>query len=101
LTYGYPLNIRELEQAIRAAVALGRGGEIRIEHLPEAIRLHLEHVPRLTPDDRALRDQLIELMRIHQGNVAAIGRSLHKAPAQIRRWCRRLGIEISGFRIGS
>src|SRR5678815_5102621 len=33
LRYGWPLNIRELEQALRAAVALAEDGEIRAEHL--------------------------------------------------------------------
>ncbi|HEY0481743.1 MAG TPA: sigma 54-interacting transcriptional regulator, partial [Kofleriaceae bacterium] len=37
LRYGWPLNIRELEQALRAAVALAEDGEIRPEHLSEAI----------------------------------------------------------------
>jgi hypothetical protein len=28
----------------------------------------------------------------------AVGRRLGKAPIQIRRWCRRYGIEIASFR---
>ncbi len=38
--YAWPLNIRELEQALRAAVALTDTGEIRLEHLSEAIRTY-------------------------------------------------------------
>jgi len=99
LNYGYPLNVRELEQALRAAVVLAGGGEIRIEHLPEAMRGYTPPatVP-LRPEDRALRERLIEVLREARGNVAAAGRQMHKAPIQIRRWCRRFGIELAGFR---
>jgi DNA-binding NtrC family response regulator len=97
-TYGYPLNIRELEQALRTAVVLADGHEIRLEHLPEAMRTCQPSGPELRPEDRALRDQIVELLRDHRGNVAAVGRSFGKAPIQIRRWCRRFGIEIGSFR---
>jgi sigma54-dependent transcription regulator len=96
--YPYPLNVRELEQALRAAVALSEGGEIRLEHLPEAIRTYRTGGSELRPEDQALRDRIAELLREHRGNVTAVGRSLGKAPIQIRRWCRRFAIEISAFR---
>ena len=45
-----------------------------------------------------LRERVIELLREHTGNVTAVGRAMGKAPIQIRRWCRRLQIELSQFR---
>jgi transcriptional regulator of acetoin/glycerol metabolism len=98
MTYPFPFNVRELEQTLRSAVALADGGEIRFEHLPEAIRSFRPGALELRPEDQALRDRLVEGLREHRGNVTAVGRSLGKAPVQIRRWCRRFGIEISGFR---
>jgi sigma54-dependent transcription regulator len=98
VAYPYPLNIRELEQALRAAVALADGTEVRLEHLPEAIRNYRAAGPELRPEDQALRDRICELLGEHRGNVTAVGRSLGKAPIQIRRWCRRFAIEISSFR---
>ncbi len=98
VSYPYPLNIRELEQALRASVALAEGKEIRLEHLPEALRTYRATGPELRPEDQALRDRILELLRDHRGNVTAVGRSLGKAPIQIRRWCRRFAIEISAFR---
>ena len=99
LGYGYPLNVRELEQALRAAVVLAAGGEIRLEHLPEAIRGYVPPAATtLRPEDRALRERLIEVLREVGGNVAAAGRAMDKAPIQIRRWCRRFGIELAAFR---
>jgi len=99
LRYGWPLNIRELEQALRAAVALAEDGEIRGEHLSEAIRNYVPpSLASLRPEDRVLRERVIELLREHTGNVTAVGRAMGKAPIQIRRWCHRLQIGLSQFR---
>ncbi len=99
LGYGYPLNVRELEQALRAAAVLADGREIRLEHLPEAIRGHVAaSAAPLRPEDRALRERLIEILRDTRGNVTAAGRAMDKAPMQIRRWCRRFAIDLAGFR---
>jgi len=95
--YAWPLNIRELEQALRAAVMLADTGEIRLEHLPEAIRTYAP-LANMRPEDRALRDRLIELFREHEGNVSAVARAMGKAHLQIRRWCQRLQINRSQFR---
>jgi len=99
LRYGYPLNIRELEQALRAAVVLADGREIRLEHLPESVRTYdvAEKLP-ISADDHVLRVRLLEVLREVQGNVAAAGRRMNKAPIQIRRWCRRFGLDLDDFR---
>src|SRR5262249_13523025 len=98
--YAWPLNIRELEQALRAVVALTDTGEIQLEHLPEASRSI--HPPSAAADaeleDRTLRELLIKHLHEHAGNIGAVGRAMGKAPAQIRRWCQRLQIELSHFR---
>jgi transcriptional regulator with GAF, ATPase, and Fis domain len=98
-SYPYPMNVRELEQALRAAVALASRGEICLEHLPPAIRARARPVPRrLAPEDAALRARLVELLRQNDGNIMATSRALEKAPVQIRRWCRRFGIDLTEFR---
>src|SRR5262249_37665270 len=99
LRYAYPLNIRELEQALRAAVVLAEGKEIRLEHLPEAVRASAAPASSaLRPEDRALRERLVEILRETGGNVTAAARAMNKAPVQIRRWCRRLSIDLTTFR---
>lgn len=97
LAYPFPLNIRELEQALRTAVVLADGGDIRFEHLPETIRTY-GGGGTMRPEDQALRDRLAELLREHGGNVAAVGRALGKAPIQVRRWCSRFSLDLSKFR---
>jgi len=99
LRYGWPLNIRELEQALRAAVALAEDGEIRVEHLSKAIQTYdPPSISIMRPEGRALRERVIELLREHGGNVSAVARAMGKAPIQIRRWCRRLHVELAQFR---
>jgi DNA-binding NtrC family response regulator len=98
--YAWPQNIRELENAIRAAVGLSEGGEIRLEHLPRTIREKEQPAagPLLSTKDRTLREQLLELLRDTGGNVSAVARAMHRAPVQIRRWCYRLQIDLADFR---
>ncbi len=98
--YDWPLNIRELEQALRAAVALTDTGEIQLEHLSEAIRTYspASFAAAMKPEDRTLRELLIKHLHEHAGNVGAVGRAMGKAPMQIRRWCQRMQIELSQFR---
>ncbi|HEU4729491.1 MAG TPA: sigma 54-interacting transcriptional regulator [Kofleriaceae bacterium] len=97
--YSWPHNIRELEQALRAAVALSEGQQIRLEHLPAAIRdYEPPAAPVLGPQDVVLRERLVELLRQTSGNIAAVGRAMDRAPIQIRRWCERLQIDLAVFR---
>lgn len=97
LGHTYPVNVRELEQAIRAAVVFARGQQIRIEHLPAAIR-EIRPAAVERPEDPVLREQLHKVLYETRGNVSATARALNKAPMQIRRWCRRLAIDLSSFR---
>jgi DNA-binding NtrC family response regulator len=108
----WPLNIRELELTLRAAVALAKDAPIREEHLPEDVRkaLHsVETAPALRParppakppkeqlhgDDPEL---LKALLKKHHGNIAAVGVELDKARVQIRRWLTKYGIDPNDFR---
>jgi DNA-binding NtrC family response regulator len=97
--YPYPLNIRELEQALRTARTLTDDGEIRVEHLPEAVRAYRRPASALRPEDQATRARIVELLREHRGNVTAVGRAMGKAPIQIRRWCKRFDIKIAAYRM--
>ena len=99
LRYPWPLNVRELEQTLRSAVALADTGELRADHLPDTIRNYQPPLPSsFRPEDRVLREHLVELLRNHAGNVAAVARAMGKAPIQIRRWCARLQVDLAEFR---
>jgi transcriptional regulator of acetoin/glycerol metabolism len=100
LRYHWPQNIRELEQALRTAVALCDDGKLRLEHLPEAVACYQPSGASvaLSADDNQLRERLVELLAREAGNVAAVARAMRRAPVQIRRWCRRLRIDLAAFR---
>ncbi|HEU5055019.1 MAG TPA: hypothetical protein VFU21_00780, partial [Kofleriaceae bacterium] len=90
----WPLNVRELEQALCAALALcGPERRIGLAHLPEPVR------PRAAAaGDPALRDQLVRLLAEHGGNISAVARAMGKARVQVRRWCRRFGVDPDAYR---
>ena len=91
----WPLNIRELAQAISAALALSDGDVIDVPHLPRA----LTGGPLAAPDpDDQLRSELTEQLIKHHGNLAAVARAMGKARMQIHRWLDRFGLDPDKFR---
>ena len=103
LSYAWPLNIRELHQAMASAVTLATDDVIDATHLPAEVTTPpapTSMAPEPSADD-GLRDRLVALLHEHRGNVAAVGRALGKAPAQIHRWMHRFRIDPDTFRPGS
>jgi transcriptional regulator with AAA-type ATPase domain len=101
LRYSWPLNIRELRQAMGSAIALAVDDVIDLNHLPAELSAPPrvpEGEPSATTNDDVLRDQLIALLHENRGNVTAVARVMGKAPAQIHRWMRRLVIDPDTFR---
>jgi transcriptional regulator of acetoin/glycerol metabolism len=100
LRYPWPLNIRELEHALRAALALAPE-RISAESLPAALRAAplpptaQKAAPAgrsLTPEQAARRDELCALLAKHRGNISEVARAMGKDRVQIRRWMRAFGI---------
>ena len=105
LTHDWPLNVRELEQALAGALALSGialSGSVPIDvaHLPQAMLTTPEATParELTPEQARHRDQLLELFREHGGNLSAVARTLQKGRTQIMRWVARYGIDVTSLR---
>jgi DNA-binding NtrC family response regulator len=101
LQYHWPLNIRELQQCLVAAVALAESDLIEPAHLPTQIREACppEPVPPPIPrDPEGLRQCLIALLEQHQGNVSGVARELGKARFQVHRWMQRFGLDPNDFR---
>ena len=115
LLYSWPLNIRELEKNLTAAVALAKGGPIQLGHLSKAVREALESKPapgassapesaeaaepaRLSAPDRRRRDQILALLSEHGGNITAVARALGTARTQVQRWLKRYRIDSKSFR---
>jgi DNA-binding NtrC family response regulator len=102
LRHGWPLNVRELEQAIARAVALGYQTPLGVHNFPFVLEQPTRPGPvsrSNTPNsEAALRRQLDELMREHHGNVTAVARALGKGPTQIQRWLKRVGLAADAYR---
>jgi len=96
--YGYewPLNIRELERALVAAVAVARD-RVELQQLQSAVqdvfRAPAEvDAAALSDADRELRGRLVDAIARHGGNLAEVARELGKDRTQIRRWMKRFCI---------
>ena len=103
-TYTWPHNVRELEQVLGSALALASGNPIDRAHLalataPSASRRAATGRGRpLRADELAHRDQLIQLLREHGGNIAAVCRAIGKGRQQIHRWLKRYDLDAESFR---
>jgi transcriptional regulator of acetoin/glycerol metabolism len=107
LAYSWPLNIRELHQAMASAVALASADVIEASHLPVEVMSPPPPPPsapvpsRSNPSpDELLRNRIVALLHEHQGNVTAVARAFGKAPAQIHRWMHRFQIDPDTYRPG-
>ena len=102
LRYPWPLNIRELEQALATAQVLAKSEPVRAEHLPDTVRSgRPPGAPRpviLSESDQKVRDTVVAALREHQGNVSAVARALDKDRKQIQRWIKRFGLDPATYR---
>ena len=101
LEHHWPLNVRELEQALAGALALSGVGTIQREHLPPVLRdPPAEACPELTEEELRHRDKLIALLRQHRGNLAAVARVVGKGRTQVVRWIGRYRLDPAAYRSG-
>ncbi len=102
LRYPWPLNVRELEQALATAQVLAKNEPVRAEHLPDTVRSgRPPGAPRpvvLSESDQKVRDTVVAALREHQGNVSAVARALDKDRKQIQRWIKRFGLDPGSYR---
>ena len=117
--YTWPYNVRELESAVKLAVALSDGHDLDVRHLPETVQSSLRQaqaraLPAAAPSppppqlDRSRAPsarggapseaELRQVLARHRGNIAAVGRELGKERMQVHRWLKRYAIDINDYR---
>jgi DNA-binding NtrC family response regulator len=96
--YPWPLNIRELDHALRTALALAVDDEIREEHLPDDVRARAEPEPAASLPPAVLERRLREALERTGGNLSAAGRHLGKHRTQVRRWMEMFAIGPEDYR---
>jgi transcriptional regulator of acetoin/glycerol metabolism len=96
--HAWPNNIRELDQAIRAAIAVS-DGELGTAHFALA-PLTPPSAPPAAVDEAVTvdRERLIELLRQHKGNVTRIATQLGTSRSQVRRLAARFGLVTDDYR---
>jgi len=100
--YDWPRNVRELAHGLSLAVALAPE-HIELEHLPAELQAEpSSRVPEAAPAGAAPetreRDELLALLREHQGNVSRLAQALGTSRAQVHRLLKRHGLEPDAFR---
>jgi transcriptional regulator with GAF, ATPase, and Fis domain len=101
LSYAWPLNVRELEKVLEAALALAGDKELDLEHLPQAVREAKGRPKPVVPptaEGDELKAWLEQLLREHAGNVSAAARASGKARMQLQRWMKRYALSPLDFK---
>ncbi len=112
MRYDFPLNVRELEQVLRAALVLApadpgtRVKTIDVDHLPETVKAgprnsapgSKRRTVAASPEATARKAELIVQMKEHRGNVSAIARAMGTARMQIHRWIRQFEVNPEDYR---
>lgn len=105
----WPLNLRQLSQAITRALALLDDGVLRARDwesvaLPPP-RPRDEGPPptplQLSADEERLREKLLLLLSAERGNVTQVAKRVGKARMQVQRWMKRFGIDPAFYRCAS
>jgi transcriptional regulator with PAS, ATPase and Fis domain len=112
--YDYPGNVRELENAIQHAVAVGEGRVIQASDLPSALRATRQLPTRggttrtrhASAEDRDSRDtwsladvereHIRRVLDLHHGNATAAARQLGVSRTTLWRMLREYGIKRAG-----
>jgi transcriptional regulator with PAS, ATPase and Fis domain len=88
--HSWPYNVRELEQALQAALVTIPGEEIDVEHLALA-------APSGPPKERAdAKVRLLALLEQHSGNISAVAREMATSRSQVQRLIARYSITRDG-----
>jgi transcriptional regulator of acetoin/glycerol metabolism len=107
LDYGWPGNIRELRNTIRASLALGENGVIRVSDLPEEIRNtavrprergHANHANDAAPEitfESAERNALLRVIEQHHWVMSHVATHFGVSRNTLYRKIKRHGIPLS------
>ena len=108
LSHSWPLNLRELNQALRVALLLSRGEPIDLPHLPESVReprvVSSPPSPPAAPalrrasSEEVLKQSLVDQLRLSAGNISEVARTMGRTRMQIHRWMKRFAIDPDSFR---
>ncbi len=105
----WPMNIRQLTQALTRALALVEDGVLRSRDweplaagpTPSAsaeVARPVVSETRWSADEEQLRERLLGLLSAERGNVTEVAKNLGKARMQVQRWMKRFGLDPAVYR---
>src|SRR5690606_37047661 len=103
----WPLNVRELEQALAVGCATGADSlhaqSLGLAQPPASGQTEPPptDLVELSLDEATRREQMLELVEQCAGNISEISRRTCRARPLIRRWLRRYGIDVERYRAGT
>jgi len=106
--HSWPQNVRQLDFALRRAVALATG-RIELEHLGEELRrdfrkngakasTHEASEPRMSASSVITREIVEGLLREHRGNVRRVGQALNIPRTRLYRMLSKWSIDVDAHR---
>lgn len=99
LTQRWPLNVRELSQALEVAAALAEEQIIDRAHLVERnLGAGAPSGEKALADPEELRGRIVSLMEKHKGNVSYVARDMSTSRSQVHRWMQRFAIDADAYR---
>jgi transcriptional regulator with AAA-type ATPase domain len=98
LRHDWPKNIRELQQALTAAVVLAAGLPVGLQHLPPVFRAPEDGDGATATTDLELRRTVVATLEEEKGNVSGVARALGKPRKQVQRWLKRFGLDPAHYR---
>jgi transcriptional regulator with PAS, ATPase and Fis domain len=102
--HSWPLNVRELEQALSAASVLAEGGVIGPADLPASVTVGasapdvVASPASLSAADVALKQELEAHLAASAGNLSEVARRMGKARQQVQRWIKRFALDPASYR---
>ncbi len=99
LLHDWPKNVRELEHAAKAAALFApMVPALDVPLLPAAVQRAGAATAGVEDDGRAAKETLVELLRIHGGNVTRVAEALGQSKQKVYRWLDAYGIKADAYR---
>ncbi len=97
LGHRWPFNVRELQQTLQAALAVGeRDDTVTASALEEVLR-HAAEVPNNPARVQEVRDELLRQLVNHRGDTSKVAASLECDQSEVQRWLRRFELDPAAY----
>jgi DNA-binding NtrC family response regulator len=100
LLHSWKANVRELEKVLTVAQVLANGEpHVDLEHLPTPVAARVDElVPPSRRRRRPTREELVEALARHGGDVAELARELGRQRTLVWRWLREHQLRADDYR---